>query len=96
MIQKRSDDPSVRDAILTTEEQAMLEELQRLAAEGHTEIPEEVLTRMDQVLLWSLDDPDSVQRALYFAARDPFYQRAVQEIEEDLAPLKAVQQEPGR
>ncbi len=72
---------------LTPEEQAILTELQECFDAGHEEIPEEFYERMKRTLIWSWDDPASIERSLYFMAHDPYYRRESRAIEEDFARL---------
>lgn len=76
MIQKTPADNTGQN-VLTPEEQVLLDKLQQLAAEGCEEVPPELLTLINRTLKWNLSDPASLERALYFTARDPFYQREV-------------------
>ncbi len=74
---------------LTPEEQAILEKLQQLAAAGVEEVDPEFIQYIDRTIKWSFDDPESVKRALYFMARDPFYQREVRIINAEFAAAEA-------
>ncbi len=72
---------------LTPEEQAILTELQRLFDAGYEEIPEEFYEYAKRTLIWSFDDPPSLDRALYFMAHDPFYRRESRLIDEEFARM---------
>jgi len=85
MIQKRPDEEVTETSPLLPEEQAILDELCRLFAEGHEEVPDELIERIDRTIKWSFDDPASMDRSLYFMARDPYYQREVSIITAEFA-----------
>jgi len=70
------------------EEQALLEELKRLAHAGCEEVPPELIARIKTTIHWSIDDPDSVERAMYFMEEDPFLRREVNLIQAEFAPAE--------
>jgi hypothetical protein len=70
---------------LTPEEQAILEKLQQLAAAGVEEVDPVFLKLINQTIKWDFNDPESVERSLYFMARDPFHQREVKIINAEFA-----------
>ena len=88
MIQKAPLPDESGGSPLTAEEQAILEELQRLAAAGCEEVPPESVGRIKQTLKWNMNDPADVERSLYFMGRDPFLLREVRAISADFAALE--------
>lgn len=101
MIQKFSEGTTPEPNPLLPEEQAILDELCRLFAEGYEEVPEEFMKRMDETIHWSFDDPASIERGLYFLERDPYYRREVQIINAefaaaDLADRRGIHAHPSR
>lgn len=76
---------------LTAEEQAILDELQRLFAAGYQEVPQEFIDRIDRTIKWDLNDPAAVQRSLYFMARDPYYQREAKIISREFAAAETAE-----
>lgn len=85
MIQKLDSGDELDRNILSEAEIDLLHELQRLAAAGCAEVPEELEARIKQTITWSYSDPASIKRAVYFMAHDPFLQREVKDIEADFA-----------
>jgi hypothetical protein len=71
--------------ILTPAEREILAELQALAAAGVEAIDEALLARIKSTIHWSFDDPESMKRAVVFAAHDPFLRREVEAINREFA-----------
>jgi hypothetical protein len=84
MTEKRTDAAAEVNP-LTPEQQALLEELQRLYASGCEEVPDELIDRIRRLLRWSWDDPLSIERSVHFMAHDPYYQRELRAVNEDFA-----------